>query len=152
MINSLVSTREAQQTDLDAVLALLKQEDLPTEGVAEHLTRFLVAEDAAGAFLGAIGLEYYGGDTALLRSAVVDPSCRSKGIGWALFEGLLENARGLRLKRLVLLTNTAESYFARKGFRKIPRSSITGPVTQSIEFTGACPASAVAMELLLSGQ
>ncbi len=150
MTSSLVNIRQAQRTDLDLVLALLQQVELPTEGVAEHLSRFLVAEDMAGAVLGAIGLEYYGGDTALLRSAVVDPSSRSKGVGSALFRSLLESARSLGICRLVLLTNTAEDYFARKGFRQIPRSAITGPITRSIEFTGACPANAVAMELLLS--
>jgi amino-acid N-acetyltransferase len=49
----------------------------------------------------------------------------------------------------VLLTNTAEGFFARKGFRRIDQKSVTGAVTSSVEFTGACPAHAACMELCL---
>ncbi len=141
--------RTARPTDLEPLLAQLGRAGLPTLGVAEHLSNFFIAEDPSGTLLGAIGLEYYGGDTALLRSAVVDPSRRSQGVGSALYESLLTKARTMGICRLVLLTNTAETYFARKGFQKIQRSAITGPVTQSIEFTDACPAHSAVMELVL---
>jgi amino-acid N-acetyltransferase len=49
--------------------------------------------------------------------------------------------------RLVLLTTTAERYFVRKGFVRIDRSALSGPITGSKEFTGACASNAVCMEL-----
>jgi amino-acid N-acetyltransferase len=139
--------RKATPADLDSVVHLLEATSLPTLGVADHITTFLVATDQENV-VGTIGLEVYG-DTALLRSAAVDPAQQNKGIGSRLYTENLNQARQLGVKRLILLTNTAERYFARKGFRRIAQKSVTGPVTSSVEFTGACPSHAVCMELLL---
>lgn len=135
--------------DLTPVLSLLRGASLPTDGVEEHFGDFLIAVDAGGHIVGAIGMEIYPDGTGLLRSAVVAPSLRNSGIGSLLYRDLLDHARRSGVKRVILLTTTAEKYFERKGFRTISRSSITGPVTQSQEFVGACPQSAVCMEMLL---
>ncbi len=132
---------------LAPVLTLLRKASLPTEGVEEHFDDFFVAVDATGTVVGAIGMEHYADGTGLLRSAVVNPTLRNSGIGSMLYQRLIEQARCDGMHRILLLTTTAEKYFARKGFRSIPRSSVTGPVTRSTEFTGACPATAVCMEL-----
>jgi N-acetylglutamate synthase-like GNAT family acetyltransferase len=95
-----------------------------------------------------MGLEVYGA-TALLRSAVVAGDHQRSGVGTALFVRLLDLARDEKVARLILLTNTAESYFRRKGFRTVDANAITGPIRQSTEFTGACPSTAVCMELTL---
>jgi amino-acid N-acetyltransferase len=79
----------------------------------------------------------------------VTPSNRNRGLGTLLYNALLEYAKKRGVKRLVLLTNTAEEYFHRKGFVRIDRASLSGPLTTSAEFTGACPSSAVCMELTL---
>ena len=139
-----------EKEDLAQVLSLLQDADLPTEGVREHFIDFIVAADPAGAVVGAIGMERYADGTALLRSAVVESSLRNSGVGSMLFQALLALARSSGIRRIILLTNTAEAYFTRKGFRVIARSNITGPVLQSTEFTNACPESAVCMELLLA--
>jgi amino-acid N-acetyltransferase len=139
--------RQASADDLSAIEALLKLESLPREGVAEHIHHFLVAE-RGGKIIGAIGLEAYG-DTGLLRSAVVVADLRNTGIGSMLYNHNLEQAQRLGIRRLLLLTNTAEQYFARKGFRTIDQKNVSGAVTTSVEFSGACPAHAVCMELML---
>jgi len=139
--------RDARPEDLQRVLNLLQEASLPTLGVSEHFHGVLVAEQE-GAVIGAIGLEGYG-DTALLRSAVVEPGKRNLGVGSKLYAALIERARTRGVRRLLLLTNTAEKYFERKGFRTVDQKSVTGPVTASVEFTGACPSHAVCMELLL---
>jgi amino-acid N-acetyltransferase len=54
-------------------------------------------------------------------------------------------AKELGAQHVALLTTTADVYFEKKGFRRIDRSTLTGPVTQSVEFTSACPSSAVCM-------
>ncbi len=143
----MIRVRLASPQDLPFIIALLNSENLPILGVADHLETFFVAEDE-NTIAGAIGLERYG-ETALLRSAVVDRSRRNAGIGGKLYERLVEFARASGIKRLVLLTNTAEEYFRRKGFITIPQSSVTGPVTSSVEFSGACPSHAACMELML---
>jgi amino-acid N-acetyltransferase len=139
--------RQARAQDVVRIKDLLTAESLPTEGVDKHVTHFLVAEQS-GEIVGSIGLEVYD-QTALLRSAVVEKSVQGKGIGSLLYNAVLKRARGLGVSRLLLLTNTAETYFHRKGFRKIEQKSVAGPVTSSAEFSGACPSHAVCMELLL---
>ena len=142
-----VTVRPARREDLEHVIVLLQEASLPVLGVAEHLHHFLVAE-RSGDVVGSIGLEAYK-DTALLRSAVVSRREQRKGIGAQLYDALIVYARALRVKRILLLTNTAAAYFERRGFKKIDRQSVTGPVTSSVEFTGACPAHAACMQLLL---
>ena len=142
-----LTVRQATPDDLERIKELLESASLPTLGVAEHVHHFLVAGEE-GTIAATIGLEVYG-ETALLRSAVVAPNQQNKGIGSLLYKHNLEQARRLGIKRLLLLTNTAEEYFARKGFKKIDQKSITGPVTTSVEFSGACPSHAACMELIL---
>lgn len=139
--------RQASVDDLRSIKQLLESASLPTLGVAAHIQHFLVAvKDSV--VVGAIGLEVYG-ETALLRSAVVASDLQKRGIGSTLYVHNLEQARRLGVRRLILLTNTAVEYFARKGFRKIDQNSVTGPITTSVEFTGACPSHAACMELKL---
>ncbi len=146
----MIGIRKSREADYEAVAELLRDASLPTAGVAEHFKHFLVAENAEG-IVGAIGLEVYG-DVALLRSAVVKFSEQNKGIGSMLYDAVIENSRALGVQRLILLTNTAEQYFARRGFRKIDEKSVTGPVRTSVEFTGACPSHAACMELTLNSE
>ena len=144
---SRATVRQATRADLADIEELLESASLPTPGVAEHLRHFLVAEND-GTVVGAIGLEIYG-ETALLRSAVVTSGLQRTGIGGLLYSRNVEQARRLGVRRLILLTNTAQEYFARKGFRLIDQKSITGPITTSVEFSGACPSHAACMEMML---
>lgn len=139
--------RAASSLDLPRIKYLLESEGLPYLGVPEHVETFYVAE-SDGTVFGVVGLEVYD-DTALLRSAVVLRSEQNKGVGGKLYQTILSHARANGIRRLILLTNTAEEYFSKKGFSQIPQSSVTGPVTSSVEFSGACPSHAVCMELTL---
>jgi amino-acid N-acetyltransferase len=139
--------RPAKRKDLDDILKLLEEVSLPTLGVSKHLHNYLVARDGE-TLVGAIGMELYG-ETGLLRSAAVSPGWQGKGVGGRLYDALIGNARELGIDRLVLLTNTAEKYFARRGFKTIDRATLSGPVTLSVEFTDACPSHAVCMMLEL---
>lgn len=136
--------RQAAREDLPAVVALLEQERLPTEGVAEHFGTYLVAGDLAGV----VGLEAYGRQ-GLLRSLAVRPESRGRGLGGALVEACLDLARARRIGEVYLLTETAAAYFPRFGFAPVAREAIEGPVRESAEFRGACAESAVAMRLAL---
>ena len=139
--------RRATLQDLQGIKELLEEASLPTLGIEQHAKHFIVA-DSGAAIVGAIGLEVYG-ETALLRSAVVTREEQGKGIGSLLFDFNLEEARRLGVRRLLLLTNTAEKYFEKKGFHKIDQAGVTGAVTTSVGFSGACPAHAACMERIL---
>ena len=138
-----IAVRPAHDADWVAVERLLAGAGLPTVGAREHLADFLVAE-ATGQLIGTIGLERYT-DGALLRSAAVDAAWRGRGVGARMAIMLIEasDARGDRA--LYLLTETAESWFPKFGFERIERALVPPGVQTSVEFTGACPASAVAM-------
>jgi len=143
MVGGNVRIRSATKSDLAAVEDLLKASDLPTDGVRDNFSSFVVADDD-GAITGAIGLEKYG-SVALLRSAVVSPDHRGSGVGRKLIEQLLERAEEAGVDELYLLTTTAEKYFPRFGFTRTTRAAVPDAVKASAEFRGACPDTAVVM-------
>lgn len=135
--------RKATEADLTSVECLLAASQLPTDGVRDNFSSFVVADDN-GAVAGAIGLEQYG-SVALLRSAVVSPDHRGSGIGRRLVEQLLERAEEAGVDELYLLTTTAEGYFPKFGFARTKREAVPEAVKASAEFRGACPDTAVVM-------
>jgi amino-acid N-acetyltransferase len=135
--------RQADPEDLPAVLALLVDAKLPTDGVADHFGSFFVV-DEGGRIVGSVGLEWHGG-TALLRSLAVAPQARGTGLGAAVLRRALHEAQG-RADGVYALTTTAEPYLARFGFERVSRASLPPALLESRELKGACPASATAMK------
>jgi len=133
----------ATSADLPALLELLRQSALPTAGLADHLDTTLVAREA-GHVVGSAALELYG-TTALLRSVAVAPGLRGRGLGQELTRHALALARRRKVRTVYLLTETAGGFFPRFGFRAIPRETVDPAVQRSVEFTSACPTSALAM-------
>lgn len=138
----------ATDGDFTAVVALLERSRLPEAGLAEHRDALIVAR-AGGRVVGCVALEVYGGQ-ALLRSVAVDDAMRGRGLGVRLTEAALDRARRQGVRAVYLLTETAAQFFPRFGFEVVDRASVRGDVTQSVEFTSACPASATVMALDLT--
>jgi amino-acid N-acetyltransferase len=128
------------------VLALLAASSLPVAGLADHweTTWVAVSADRNEIVLGSVALEVYG-DAALLRSLATRAEARSKGVGGSLVEFALGHATSLGLQSVALLTTTAEAFFAGRGFASVSRENVPASLKASVEFQGACPASAVAM-------
>jgi amino-acid N-acetyltransferase len=137
----------ARPGDTEKVLGLLASHHLPLDGLAEHLQTTLVARKG-GRIVGSAALEVYP-DGALLRSVAVSADVQQQGLGRELTEAALQLARDLRAPAIYLLTTTAERYFPRFGFTPIPRGDVPATVQTSVEFTSACPSSAVVMRKLL---
>lgn len=138
----------AAPADLDNVCSLLITCGLPTDGLADHMTTCLVircGEDITGS----VALELYG-KSALLRSLAVHPESRSTGLGKALTAAALELAAERAVSDVYLLTETAPQFFSSLGFNAVERSDVPAPVHQSLEFTTACPDTALAMHLALA--
>ena len=133
----------ATSADLPALLELLGQSALPTAGLADHLDTTLVAHEA-GHVVGSAALELYG-TTALLRSVAVAPGLRGRGLGQELTRHALALARRRKIRTVYLLTETAGGFFPRFGFRAISRDAVDPAVQRSVQFTSACPTSALAM-------
>jgi amino-acid N-acetyltransferase len=135
--------------DLQAVRELLARAALPLAGLEDFFgSGYVVAIPPAGAPIGVAGVEVYGWD-GLLRSVAVAPSARGTGVGNDLVRDRIAWSRTQRLSGLHLLTTTARDYFARRGFQVVDRGTLPAGIRGSIEFSQACPESAVAMSLVL---
>ena len=135
----------AEQTDLVAIRHLLVESGLPLDGLMDAPTTLLAAH-RDGRLVGGGALEEHGG-FGLIRSVVVEAGERSGGVGSLLMDHLEAVARRRRLAAVYLLTETAEPFFAGRGYVPIARYGAPGPVTDSVAWSVACGESAVAMML-----
>ena len=139
--------RPARPEDWPSIRALLEARNLPIDGAESHLADFLVATNpASNAAVGVAGLERYG-EVGLIRSVAVAEDGAARGLGSALVRALLQNAAERGIGAVYLLTTTAASWFPRFGFRVIRREDLPQALGESAELRGACPSTAVAMEL-----
>ena len=143
MADSRNGIRAATTRDLAAIKTLLERNKLPLAGLEGHIATTLIAQRSARV-VGCAALEVYGA-AGLLRSVAVDQARRGAGLGHQLTQAALDLARARGLTSVYLLTTTAATFFPRFGFREVARDDVDPAVRASIEFTTACPASAVAM-------
>ena len=141
------SITRAQTGDAAAIRALLEAHQLPVAGLSDHLQTMLVAK-LHGTLVGSAGLELYT-EGALLRSVAVTPDYQRHHLGRDLTTAAIELARTMGAPAIYLLTTTAERYFPKFGFERIQRSDVPASVQTSVEFTSACPTSAVVMRKTL---
>ena len=85
---------------------------------------------------------------ALLRSVVVAPEHRGKGLARRIGSQLLERAARERCAAVYLLTETAQDYFAGLGFDCVAREQVPAEVAATRQFSSICPASADCMRKL----
>lgn len=139
--------RAADAKDYLPLLGLLKSVNLPTQGVKKHLQHFkvMVIDET---LVGTVGLEIYG-RKALLRSLAVVKEHQGKGYGNFLYQAILTEALQKNISELFLLTETAQTFFAARGFKAVSREQVDRRVKTSREFLEACPESAVCMHLKL---
>jgi amino-acid N-acetyltransferase len=143
-----IRIERATPDDSGALLALMERAHLPTDDLASHLDSAFVARDG-DRIVGSAAIEIYA-DGGLLRSVAVDEGQRGAGLGARLTQAAIEDAQRRALPALYLLTTTAEHFFPRFGFEPIGRDDVPASVQRSIEFRGACPASAIVMRKRLS--
>lgn len=127
-----------------SIVSLLLAEKLPVEDLPATMEHFFVAMNG-DEVIGAIGLEKYD-RYGLLRSAVVNKNFRNRKIASELVN-LLENLAVTKgIDSMYLLTETASTYFSRKGYKSESRENVPLPVQASSEFSHTCPVSAVVMK------
>jgi amino-acid N-acetyltransferase len=133
----------AAREDLPGILSLLEERGLPEDGLEDHLGTALVAREG-GRVVGSAALELHRSG-ALLRSVAVEADRRGQGLGQRLAREALALARERGAERAYLLTETADGFFPRFGFRPIGRAEVPEDVRGFVEFVSACPESARAM-------
>lgn len=127
----------------DEAVTLVAEAGLPTADLVPGRQQFWGTLEG-DRLVGVIAWERVG-DEALVRSFAVRPDRRGGGLGTSLYEGLEAAARGSGLGRLVLLTETAEAFFRRRGFEPTPRSELSESIQATAEFSGLCPVSAAVL-------
>jgi amino-acid N-acetyltransferase len=147
-MNDPYTIRVAMPADLDAIEAMLRDSELPLDGMREQFGDGYAVAEAEGEVIGVEGIEVHG-DDGLLRSAAVTTAWRGRGVGDALTRNRIEWARRRGLRSLYLLTTTAGEYFPRFGFRSVERDAAPDAVRRSREFAEACPSTALFMALPL---
>lgn len=115
--------RPARADDIDAMRTLIDgyaAQDLmlsrSREFLTEHVRDYIVAEDDA--FAGCCALAVLTPDLAEVRSLAVRPETSGRGVGKALVDACVEQARTLGLRRVFALTLVPE-FFERCGFTLI---------------------------------
>ncbi len=144
-----ITIEAAAAGDLPPILELLELAALPSVGVHENLEGFLVAR-RDNQVIGCAGVEVYGQE-GLLRSVVVAPAHRDRGIAAALVRQLAKQCEPRGVASLYLLTTTAPDYFARLGFEPCSRDEAPKGIRSSWEFRTGCPDTAILMRRTCQG-
>ena len=87
------------------------------------------------------GLEIRGED-ALLRSLLILPPLRGRGVGAAAVVELEREAALLGCRAVWLLTESASDFFARLGYAKCDRAVVPPQIRETQQFAALCPTSA----------
>lgn len=127
--------------------AALTTAGLPTDDLSDSGRRFLAFREAGGAgtAIAHAGWERLSDESALLRSLVVIPSARGRGLGGAILGRLMDAVRLDGFRRAWLITTDRAPWFARSGFVVVPRDVAPPEVRACRQYAGLCPASAVVM-------
>jgi amino-acid N-acetyltransferase len=134
-----------QSPNKEAVIALLKEANLPTADVTAAMVEgFFACGDHPDRPSGVIGLEIHG-DLGLLRSLVVRADARGSGRGRALVDAVESYARARGVKALYLLTDNAQGFFLKLGYHVIARTNVPETIRVTKEFSTLCPGTAWVM-------
>jgi arsenate reductase len=119
----------------------LPTQDLPIDDLVEPGRSLFAYRTLAGTLAGFGGFERFGED-ALLRSVVVVPALRGRGIGRNLGPLLMRRAFDAGARHAWLLTTSPTALFERIGFKPQPRDTASAAIAATRQFASLCPASA----------
>ena len=129
--------------NLAKIKELLRNNDLPYEDIITSKVQF-ITEEENGVLVGCIGVEKYD-EEGLLRSFAVMDNYKNKGVGKRLLNKLIDQSKTDGIKRLHLLTTTADGYFEKNGFKTTDRAVAPNKISATKEFSEICPSSSVYM-------
>jgi N-acetylglutamate synthase-like GNAT family acetyltransferase len=127
--------------------AALDAAALPSDDLAEPGRTFFRFDDE-GETIGFGGLESCGEDV-LLRSIVMLPAARGKGLGRRATSLLIEESRKAGARRAFLLTTDAKAFFEALGFRSVERVDAPASILATRQAASLCPSTAPLLALTL---
>lgn len=119
----------------------LRDVDLPGSDLDEAGRSFFAFSTLAGSHVGYGGFEQYGSDV-LVRSVIVEPQHRGKGIGRNLIAVLLREAFDAGARKAWLFTTNATALFEKAGFKPAARDAAPATILATRQATELCPATA----------
>jgi amino-acid N-acetyltransferase len=122
---------------------------LHTEDICARILQNTIVARIGSRIIGTVSLEPVG-SSGLLRSLAVLEKFRGRGVAGQLVAAAEKSARQMGIQRLYLLTLTAETFFAGKGFEKLERASAPEGIRDTTEFRDLCPDSAVCLRKIIS--
>lgn len=135
--------RVATQEGARAIRVLLDANALPTSDLDAARPEFVVAYEGPR-LTGRAALQRFD-TTALVRTVAVIEDRRGTGLGQSLVRALEQHARTSGLTNLVLLPQTAKTFFERQGYHSIDRAGVANSVQASEESCSLCPQSAACL-------
>ncbi|MCY1289868.1 hypothetical protein D9M70_389800 [compost metagenome] len=126
--------------DLPALAQALQEAGLPNDDV-ELPGRLFYAFQLEGQHVGYAGFEVYGAD-ALLRSVLIVPRQRKRGLGSQVVSEMEKLARQAGIESLHLLTTDQAPFFERIGYVLTQRQLAPADIASTLQFKSLCPSSA----------
>jgi amino-acid N-acetyltransferase len=127
---SAVTVRKASIKDVGRIQSLVNHYasketmlGLSLSEIYDQIRDFTVAEGPRRALIGVCALHVIWDDLAEIRSLAVDPKVRRRGVGRALVERCIAEARSLQLAKVFALTYQAE-FFRRIGFERVDKAEL----------------------------
>lgn len=118
---------------------------MPRDDLARSGGIYFSLMDGQGAPLGYCGYELLSKSSALIRSCVVPPAHRGKGVGRTLVADIIEKLTAQGMDELYLFTMDADPFFAGFGFEVVARDSAPDAVRRTSQFTMVCCDNAILM-------
>ena len=119
----------------------LQEAGLPADDLTEPGRSFFAYATVTDERVGYGGFEHMGRDV-LVRSLVVLPHARQRGIGGGILALLLRRAFDDGGRDAWLLTTTAALFFKRAGFKPVERSAAPAAILATRQAANLCPSSA----------
>lgn len=126
------------------VRTLLADAGLPVADLDGPDAPTLFGMRRAGVLVAVVGVERHGA-AGLLRSLAVAPDARGLGFAGILVYAAEHWAADQGIATLYLLTQTAEAFFARRGYLRLARERAPPAIAATTQFAGLCPGTAAFM-------
>jgi N-acetylglutamate synthase-like GNAT family acetyltransferase len=142
--SKVINYRFPSTIDFRAIINLLSEFKLPIQDIEPDRQSFILAEHD-GKIIGCAGFEAYG-EAALFRSLAVNSEYRNLKIGKLLTGKVMALAHEKGIHEFYLLTNTADGFFQKQGWKKTDRKEVPTDIAKSSEFASICPSTAICMK------
>ncbi len=134
---------KAKVHDLPEIFGLLRDNGLTFSGAVQDLSSFLVIKEGQK-IIGCACLEIHG-RAGLLRAVSVKKERQGQGLGMTLIFRVLDLARNRSVRRIYLLTESADKFFSKFGFERVERNEVDPVIQQTEGFNHCCPCSSIVM-------